>query len=158
MTTKLKIAPLALVLTLALALLVSAAPPFAQQSMADRGAGPLVGTWRMTSLEVGTEGKLQPVPYSGQIVFTKSGTMSVQAMNPDPNAPDTPYTRNGYEAFYGTLTVDRAAGTFVVTVESSLVRDLIGQRLTRVFEVKGDRLVLTPPDPAEGWRATYERS
>jgi hypothetical protein len=157
MKTKLKIAPLALVLMLAIALLVSTAPPFAQQSLADRGAGPLVGTWRMTSLEVGTEGNIQPVPYSGQVVFTKSGTMSVQAMNPDPNAPDTPYTRNGYEAYYGTVSVDRAAGTFYMMVESSLVRDLIGQRLPRVFEVKGDRLVLTPPDPAEGWRATYER-
>jgi lipocalin-like protein len=155
MTTKLKIAaPLALVL--ALALLVSA-PPFAQPSMADRGMGRLVGEWRMTSLEVGTEGNLQPLPYSGQIIFTKSGTMSVQAMNPDANAPDTPYTVNGYEAFYGTVTVDKAAGTFVVTVESSLVRDLIGQRLARVFDVSGDTLVLTPTDPAEGWRATYER-
>jgi hypothetical protein len=155
MTTKLKIAPLplALVLVLALAFLISAP----QQSIADRGTGPLIGAWRMTSLEAGTEGNLQPVPYSGQIVFTKSGTMSVQAMNPDPNAPDTPYTRNGYEAFYGTVTVDRAAGTFDVTVESSLVRDLIGQRLTRVFKVSGNTLVLTPPDPAEGWRVTYER-
>lgn len=154
MKTKLKVAALAL--ALALALLMSA--PFAQQSMADRGAGPLIGAWRMTSLEVGTEGNLQPVPYSGQIVFTTAGTMSVQAMNPDPNAPDTPYTLNGYEAFYGTVDVDRPAGTFEVTVESSLVRALIGQKLTRVFEVKGDTLVLTPPDPAEGWRVTYKRS
>ncbi|MEQ4209510.1 lipocalin-like domain-containing protein [Actinopolymorpha sp. B9G3] len=125
--------------------------------MSSQGTAPLVGAWRMTSLEVGTEGNLEPVPYSGQIVFTKSGTMSVQAMNPEPDAPDTPYTLNGYEAFYGTVSVDRSAGTFAVNVESSLVRDLIGQRLTRVFEVSGDTLVLTPPDPAEGWRATYER-
>jgi hypothetical protein len=83
--------------------------------------------------------------------------MSVQAMNPDPSAPDTPYTRNGYEAFYGDAAVDKAAGTFVVTVESSLVRDLIGQSLTRAYDVRGDTLVLTPPDPSEGWRATYER-
>ena len=166
MSTKLNIAALAL----ALALLVSA-PASAQPSRADRGVGPLAGGWRMTSLEVGTEGNLQRVPYSGQIIFTKSGTMSVQAMNPDTDAPDTPYTMNGYEAFYGTVAVNRAAsrarrasgarpsrrGTFVVTVRSSLVRDLIGQRLTRNFEVSGDRLVLTPPDPAEGWRATYER-
>ena len=153
MTPRLKISTLAI--AIALALLVS--PSFAQPSMAGRGMGPLVGEWRMTSLEVGTQGNLQPVPYSGQIIFTKSGTMSVQAMNPDANAPDTPYTRNGYEAFYGTVTIDKAAGTFVVTVESSLVRDLIGQRLTRVFDVSRHTLVLTPTDPAEGWRATYER-
>jgi hypothetical protein len=156
MTTKIKIAPIALALGLVLALLVSA-PPSAQPSPRDRGLGPLVGEWRMTSLEVGTEGNLERVPYSGQIIFTRSGTMSVQAMNPDPDAPDTPYTRNGYEAFYGKVAVDRGAGTFAVTVRSSLVRDLIGQRLTRVFEVSRNRLVLTPEDPAEGWRVTYKR-
>jgi hypothetical protein len=82
----------------------------------------------MTSLEVGTEGNLQPVPYSGQIMFTGSCTVSVQAMNPDANAPATPYTTNGYEAYYGTVVIDEAAKTFTMTVESSLVRNLIGQR------------------------------
>ncbi len=163
MTTKLNSAPVAMgsALTLAVALgltLLVSAPPFVQPSLAaDRGAGPLVGAWRMTSLEVGTEGDLQPVPYSGQIIFTKFGTVSVQAMNPDPSAPDTPYTRNGYEAYYGNVTIDRSALTFEMTVESALVRDLIGQSLTREYEVRGGTLVLTPPEPAEGWRATYER-
>ncbi len=158
MTAKLKIIPRTLVLPLALAvaLLVSAFA-FAQPGMAHRDTSPLVGGWRMTSLEVGTPGNLRPVPYSGQIIFTRSGTMSVQAMNPDPNAADTPYTINGYEAFYGTVAVNKAAHTFVVTVESSAVRSLIGQRLTRVFRVSGDRLVLTPADPAEGWRVTSKR-
>lgn len=155
MTTKSKIVPLAL--ALALALLVSAVPSFVQPSMAAAGTSPLVGNWRMTSLEAGPEGNLQPVPYSGQIIFTKSGTMSVQAMNPDVNAPDGPYTVNGYEAFYGTVTVDKPSRRFVVTVESSAVRNLIGQRLTRNFTVSGNRLVLTPVDPAEGWRVSYQR-
>ena len=165
MTRKLTIAPVALAVGLAVALL-TAVPPFAQSSSAERGserldrapsAGSLVGVWRMTSLEIGAEGYLRPVPYTGQVVFSRAGTMSVQAMNPDPSAPDTSYTRNAYEAFYGHFAVDKTAGTFVVTVESSLVRDLIGQSLTRVYDVRGDTLVLTPPDPAEGWRATYER-
>jgi hypothetical protein len=34
---------------------------------------------------------------------------------------------------------------------------MIGQHLTRVFEVSKDRLVLTPPDPVERWRVTYKR-
>ena len=151
MTTKLKDAVIALGLALALALFVSA-PASAQGC-----TSPLVGAWRMTSLEVGTEGHLQPVPYSGQVIFTESCTLSVQAMNPDANAPATPYTANGYEAYYGPVTIDEAAKTFVITVESSLVRNLIGQSLTRVFDVSGDTLVLTPSDPSEGWRVTYER-
>jgi hypothetical protein len=156
MRTKLKM--LSLACTVAFALVLSALA-FAQPgAAAARGnAAPLVGGWRMTSLEVGAEGNLKPVPYSGQIIFTKSGTMSVQAMNPDTTAPDTPYTLKGYEAFYGSVAVDKAAGTFEVTVESAAVRDLIGQRLTRVFHVAKNTLVLTPTNPAEGWRVTYKR-
>src|SRR5438128_1372719 len=115
MTTKLRTIPVALglAIVLVLALLVSG-PPSADQRTVPRGIGSLIGAWRMTSLEVGTEGNLRPVPYSGQVVFTKAGTMSVQAMNPDPNAADTPYTLNRYEAFYGTVAVNQAGRTFVV--------------------------------------------
>ncbi len=152
MTTKLKNTAIALGLGFVLTLFVSA-PASAQGC-----TSPLVGAWRMTSLEVGTEGNLQPVPYSGQVIFTESCTLSVQAMNPDADAPATPYTTNGYEAYYGPVTIDDAAKTFTITVESSLVRNLIGQSMTRVFDVSGDTLVLTPADPAEGWRVTYARS
>lgn len=155
MMTKHKVAPFAL--TLVLGLLV-AAPQAAQSAPAHRAKDSLVGTWRMTSLEVGSKGDLKEVPYSGEVIFTEAGTMSVQAMNPDTSALDTAYTVNGYEAFYGDVAVNRRAGTFVVTVKSALARALIGQSLTRVFDVTGDTLVLTPADPSEGWRATYRRS
>lgn len=116
----------------------------------------LVGEWEMTSLEVGTEGDLSVVPYGGQVIFTDAGTMAVQAANPDTAAPDGPYTVDGYEAFYGEVTpVDD--DSFTVEVESALARDLVGQSLARDFEVTGDTLVLTPTDPSEGFRATYER-
>jgi hypothetical protein len=89
----------------------------------------------MASLEVGPQGNLQPIPYSGQLVFTQGGTLSVQAMNPDANAADTPYTTKAYEAYYGPVDIDDAKNVFSITVESSLVRNLIGQRLERKFEV-----------------------
>ena len=126
--------------------------------LAQSSLSQLAGAWRMTSLESGTEaGNLQEVPYSGEIVFTEAGTLSVQAMNPDVNAAPTPYTVNGYEAFYGSLAIDEAAKTFVVTVDSGLLRDLIGQELERAFEVSEDQLVLTSTSPDEFWRVTYER-
>jgi hypothetical protein len=112
MTMKLNIATLALALSAAM-------PAFAQE-----GQSPIIGAWRMTSLEVGTEGNLQPIPYSGQVIFSEAGTLSVQAMNPDANAPDTPYTTKGYEAYYGPVTINDEDNTFVITVESSLVRNL----------------------------------
>ena len=119
--------------------------------------GQLTGVWRMTSLEAGPVGEDRaPVAYSGQIVFTDAGTMSVQAMDPNPEAT-SPYVTNGYEAFFGTVDVDADAGTFVVTVDSALVRDLIGQELERGFEVSDDALVLMPTSPEENWRVTYER-
>ena len=83
--------------------------------------------------------------------------MTITSMNPDANAGPTPYTINGYEAFYGPVAINDANKSFVVTVESSLVRNLIGQRLERRFEVSENRLILTPANPQERFRVTYER-
>ncbi|WP_020112889.1 lipocalin-like domain-containing protein [Rhodococcus sp. 114MFTsu3.1] len=138
----------------AVALLVTTAG--CSQASEESNSDGLTGEWRMTSLEVGTEGNMATVEYSGQVIFTDD-TMSVQAMNPDTSAPDTPLTVQGYEAYYGDLTRDPDAGTLSVTVESAAARDLIGQTFDRNYEVDGDTLVLTPSDPAEGFRVTYER-
>lgn len=119
---------------------------------------PIIGEWTMTMLEFQTDGEFGEVPFSGQIIFTDAGTVSVQAQNPDTSAADTAYTVQGYEAFYGDAEIDADAGTFSVDVESAAARDLIGQTLTRNYEVTGNTLVLTPTDPAEGWRVTYDRA
>lgn len=135
------------------AVLALSAPAFAQD-----GPPSLLGAWRMTSLQVtGADGKVTGIPYTGQVVFSPAGTLSVQAMDLDPKAAPTTYTLNGYEAYYGPVKVDEGARTFTITVESSLVRNLIGQKLTRVFAVSPDQLVITPADPAETWRVTYTR-
>lgn len=115
-------------------------------------ASPLEGVWSLQELTASGD----PVPYAGQIAFS-AGVVSVQASNPDPAAPDSAYTVQGYEAFYGDVTVDEDAGTFSVVVESAVARDLVGQTLTRNFEVTDDQLVLTPVDASEGWRVTYDR-
>lgn len=140
------------------ALMMAAAVVAATPVMAQGDVSPLTGAWRMTTLEVpNASGQLATMPYSGQVIFTEGGTMAVQAMNPDAAAPDSPYTLNGYEAFYGPVTVNEADGTFTVTIESAAVRAMIGQSFERAFEVSGDQLVLTPTNPEESWRVTYER-
>jgi len=111
----------------------------------------------MTSLEAGTPGDLRPILYSGQVVVTRSGAIAVHAANPDDAAPDTPYTRHGYEAYYGSISVEPQSQTFVVTIESSVVGDLVGRRLSRSYQLSGDTLVITPRDAMEGFRATYRR-
>ncbi|WP_333742385.1 hypothetical protein [Pedococcus sp. 5OH_020] len=78
-------------------------------------------------------------------------------MNPDTEAPDARYTVAGYEAYYGTVEVDRNAGTFAVTISSAAVRGLIGHTLTRAYDVSESTLVLTPTDPSEASRVTYKR-
>ncbi|NTF66237.1 lipocalin-like domain-containing protein [Rhizobium rhizogenes] len=130
---------------------------FTSPAFASDAKSPIIGAWRMTALEVGAAGNLQAIPYSGQLVFTQGGTLSVQAMNPDANAADTPYTTKAYEAYYGPVEIDDARNIFAITVESSLVRNLIGQRLERKFEVTDDKLVISPVDAAEGWRVSYDR-
>jgi hypothetical protein len=112
----------------------------------------------MTALQVtDTAGSRTVIPYSGQVIFSQGGTLSVQAMNPDAAAQPTPYTANGYEAYYGPVEIDEARKTFSITVQSSLVRNLIGQKMERKFKVSADQLVITPADQKEGWRVTYER-
>lgn len=108
----------------------------------------------MTALEDRASGDYETVPYAGQIIISPT-TVSVQAMNPDTSAPDGPYTVDGYEAFYGDADIDD--DSFSVDVESAAVRDLIGQTLSRNYIVSDDELVLTPTDPDETWRVTYER-
>lgn len=118
----------------------------------------LVGGWRMTSLQVANaDGTTTTIPYTGQLLFTEAGTLSVQAMDADPKAAPTPYTLNAYEAYYGPVAIDSQLGTFTITVESSLVRDLIGQKLTRVWKVTDDKLVIGPANSTETWRVTYDR-
>ena len=146
MTTNLKIAIVAWALAVT-------APAFGQDDKAS-----IIGAWRMTSLQsTNPDGSMAEVAYSGQVIFSQGGTLSVQAMNPDPDAEPTAYTMNGYEAYYGQVVIDEEDNTFTITVESSLVRDLIGQELERVFEVTEDQLVIMPANPVEGWRVTYER-
>lgn len=146
MTTTLKIAFVALAM-------MATAPGLASDDNSS-----ITGVWRMTSLEsTNADGSVTAVPNSGQLVFSEAGTLSVQAMNPDPDAEPTTYTANGYEAYYGPVAIDDANSTFTITVESSLVRELIGQELSRVFEVTEDQVVVTPVDASEGWRVTCER-
>lgn len=154
-----KLRPLITTSAVTLGVLVSATAcaPEAAPAPETSSAGTIVDEWRMTSLEVASGDNYETVPYSGRLIFTEAGTLSVQAMNPDLAAADTAYTLGGYEAYYGPVTIDVGDGTFEIEVESAVTRDIIGQTLTRNFEVSADTLVLTPEDPTEGWRVTYER-
>jgi len=121
-----------------------------------------VGGWRLVSLEEPTAGgKVEKVECTGMLVFTRDGHMSVQVMYRNPeagtNAAPVQYAQGGYEASFGRYEIDERAHTFTFHVEGALVRTLIGQDLTRVYELSGTRLMVKPASPNEHWRVTWEK-
>ncbi len=121
----------------------------------------LIGGWRLASLEEpDADGKLQRVDCTGMLVFTRDGHMSGQVMyrspQAGPGAGPVQYAQGGYEASFGRFDVDERAHTFTFHVEGALVRSLIGQDLTRVYEVSDKQLIVKPSSPNEHWRVVWE--
>jgi len=115
----------------------------------------IVGTWRITSRvsklpdgTMGTDPQYGP-NLVGYISYDNTGHMSVQFMNPDRPNKDT---WNGYEAYFGTYTVDEEKKTVTHHIEGHLHPDRIGQDLVRTLEIKGDQLTLFiyAPGSADG--------
>ena len=50
----------------------------------------------------------------------------------------------------------RRTHTFTYHVEGSLVRALVGKALPRVYEFKGNQLIVKSANSAERWRAVWE--
>ena len=120
-----------------------------------------IGAWRLVSLEAaGPDGKIHESDSTGMFVFTRDGHASVQVMerNPPAQAATGPeqYSHGGYEATFGTYTVDESAHTFIFHVEGALVRGLIGKDLPRSFEFSGNQLIVKSTRPDEHWKVTWE--
>jgi hypothetical protein len=49
---------------------------------------------------------------------------------------------NGYDAYFGSYTVDAANGTITVHLEGALAPQNVGQSFTRAVRVEGDRLLI----------------
>lgn len=121
-----------------------------------------VGGWRLASLEAeGPDGKIHRTDSAGLLVFTGDGHMSVQVMerNPPAQAAAGPeqYSRGGYEASFGTYSVNESTQTFTFHVDGALVRTLIGKDLPRAFEFSGKQLIVKSTRPDEHWKVTWER-
>jgi len=137
-----------------------AAGGWAKSDAADRNG--LVGAWRLVELDQpGPDGKLKRVDSSGLFVFTSDGHLSVQVMDHEPKqekaASPEQYSQGGYEASYGSYTVDEQTHTFTFHVEGALVRSLIGKDLLRAFEISGNRMIVKSARPDEHWRVVWER-
>ena len=151
-----------------------------EQSQADL-ASRLVGTWRLNSRVTVQQGKEIPDPNLGEtpvayLTYDFSGHVAVQLMRRNrstdvecaqsgPVPSNNTQKLNGYDAYFGTYTVDEKNGTVTHHVEGSLVAGDIGKNLVRHFQLSGDVLILrvssTLPEQLESvlhWeRVTGER-
>jgi hypothetical protein len=126
------------------------------QSAKDR----FVGAWRLAWLEEpDVDGKIRRADCAGLLVYTRDGHLSVQVMYRNPQASQSgpvQYAQGGYEASFGTYTIDQSTHAFTFHVEGAMVRSLIGKDLPRVYEFSGNTLIVKSPDPNEHWRAAWE--
>ncbi|MEJ2289418.1 MAG: lipocalin-like domain-containing protein [Deinococcales bacterium] len=111
------------------------------------------GTWKLASIESpGEAGAWAPadVPFAGVpvgvIMYDGLGNMAVQITS-DPRGVETPVEQpeivNGYVAYYGTYSVDPAAGTVTHHRQGHLNPALAELSVVRYYEFSGDTLTLT---------------
>ena len=93
------------------------------------------------------------------LIYTRDGHMSVQLMYPrTANARSNEYVQDGYEASFGSYTIDEAAHTVTHHVQGSVTRDLlVGKDLPRVYRFSADRrLIIKSTRSDEHWSVTWE--
>jgi len=120
----------------------------------------LVGTWRLVSREDRTaagERRFEPALGSDPVallIYDRGGNFAAQFMKRDrqaappahppaaSGAPNNSRAVGGYDAYFGTYTVDDAAGTVTQRLEGALAAENVGLVLTRAMRVTGDELVI----------------
>lgn len=136
----------------------------------DRLSSQLPGTWRLESrIDVTASGERRPEPSLGEdpvalLIYDRSGHFAAQFMKRDRSVtvPDGPSgalnnsrAQGGYDAYFGTFTVDDAQGTVTQRLLGALSQENVGSVLTRAMRVRGDTLVIElPTTSGDGARVT----
>lgn len=116
----------------------------------------LPGTWELLSrIDVTESGERRVDPMLGEdpvaiLIYDRAGHFAAQFMKRDRLAPTvavaagTNNTRavGGYDAYFGTYTVDDEAGTVTQHLRGALSQESVGQVLTRAMDVNGDTLTI----------------
>ena len=118
----------------------------------------LIGTWRLVSREDRTaSGERRVDPALGAepialLVYDRGGNFAAQFMKRDRRAaaavtaaapgPNNSRAVGGYDAYFGSYTVDDAAGTVTQQLVGALSPENLGRVLTRTMRVSGDELVI----------------
>jgi len=117
----------------------------------------LPGTWQLQSrIDVTESGERRPEPSLGEdpvalLIYDRSGHFAAQFMRRDRSVmiPDGPggaknnsRAQGGYDAYFGTYTIDDERATVTQTLLAALSAENVGHVLTRAMEVRDDTLVI----------------
>jgi len=121
-------------------------------------SGLLVGTWELLSREDRThagERRIEPSLGADPVAllyFDKKGHFAAQFMRrergaaPDVEAvaslPNNSRARGGYDAYFGTYSVDDSLGTVTTRLAGALSPENVGQVFTRTMSVAGGELTI----------------
>jgi hypothetical protein len=131
----------------------------------------MLGAWELQSRTVRrANGEIVRDPVLGErpigrLFYSASGHMALQMMRQgraqaigEPSEPEQAANTRivlGYDAYFGTFTVDPAAGTVTHHIEGSLFPEDLGRDFTRRFRVDGDAFELSFDSPgADGTSIT----
>jgi hypothetical protein len=128
----------------------------------------LPGTWLLRSrIDVSASGERRPEPSLGEdpialLIYDRSGHFAAQFMKGDRStvlsegpvgARNNTRAQGGYDAYFGTYTVNDAAHTVTQRLIGSLSQENAGSVLTREMHVRGDELVIRVQTSAPGGTA-----
>jgi hypothetical protein len=118
----------------------------------------LAGTWELLSREDHTHaGERRVEPSLGAnptavLFFDKKGHFSAQFMKRDrdrapeveaaKSVPNNSRAHGGYDAYFGTYSIDDSLGTVTTRLVGALSAENVGQVFTRVMSVVGDELTI----------------
>ncbi|HEV8389351.1 MAG TPA: lipocalin-like domain-containing protein [Dongiaceae bacterium] len=117
----------------------------------------LPGTWQLLSrIDVTAAGERRPELSLGEdphalLIYDRGGNFAAQFMRRDRSGdiPDGPggaknnsRAQGGYDAYFGTYTIDDRNGTVTQRLTGALSRENVGLVLTRAMEVEGDTLII----------------
>ncbi|MEQ1580981.1 MAG: lipocalin-like domain-containing protein [Steroidobacteraceae bacterium] len=118
----------------------------------------LPGTWELLSRVDMTDGGERRIdPSLGEdpiayLIYDRAGHFAAQFMKRDRStpvadgpagAPNNSRAQGGYDAYFGTYSVDDAQGTVTQTLLGALSKESVGMVLTRGMTVVGDSLTIS---------------
>ena len=120
----------------------------------------LIGAWHLVHIESpGPDSQAGAPEPKGMLIYTQDGHVSVQLMYPGAaRSLSNEYVRGGYEASFGSFTINERTHTLTHHVLGSVTGDqLVGKDLARRYTLTDDgRLILRSANPEEHWSATWQ--